>query len=108
MIFKRRKNKITIAADLKQISSAHLKITKNFKVQWQYLKSLQNCILSLNFHADILNCGDIAEKGGFKGHIMEDWKRKSFADSSRTWKIRSHGAVLMMMMMRLIIFCLAN
>ena len=52
-----------IAADLKQISSAHLKITKNCKVEWQYLKSLQNCTLSLNFHADILNCGDIAERG---------------------------------------------
>ena len=55
--------KIKIAADLKQISSAHLKITQNCKVEQQYLKSLQNCILSLNFHADILNCVDIAETG---------------------------------------------
>ena len=70
-----------MAADLNQISSSHLKITKNCKVQWQYLKSLQNCTLSLNFHADILNCGDIAERGLIQRiYCGRLWKSKLFAD----------------------------
>ena len=71
-----------IAADLKQISSAHLKITKNCKVQRQFLKSLQNCTNILEFACrDILNCGDIREKGSVqRKYYRRLWKFKLFAD----------------------------
>ena len=70
-----------MAADLNQISSSHLKITKNCKVQWQYLKSLQNCILSLNFHADILNWRNIAENSWFNGYFREDLGKANYMHS---------------------------